>query len=134
MKKIVLLFSLLFVLNACSVEDPQKYHYEILPVESVIIPSEFTLGETYPITMKYYKPSNCYSPYGIYYDKDLNTRTCAVRNLVDESGNCAPIDAVLVEETFNFFVTSNGSYIFKFWHGKNQNGEDVFLEYEIPVN
>ena len=40
----------------------------------------------------------------------------------------------LIEQTLNFYVKNNGSYIFKFWQGKNDAGEDVFLEYEIPVN
>jgi hypothetical protein len=40
----------------------------------------------------------------------------------------------LVEETFNFYVTNTGNYIFKFWTGEDANGNDTFLEYDIPVN
>ena len=35
--------------------------------------------------------------------------------------------------TFNFYVTSNGSYIFKFYQGEDTNGQDVFLTIEVPV-
>ncbi|MCD8529733.1 MAG: hypothetical protein LRY25_03460 [Flavobacterium sp.] len=98
------------------------------------MPSEFTLGLSYQITMRYYRPTNCHSPYGIYYEKDLNIRTCAIKNLVEERSNCAEVDDVLVEETFNFKVTNTGNYVFKFWTGKDDEGNDTFMIYDIPVN
>ena len=133
MKKLILLVSILFLFNSCEPEG-NSISVRVLPVASVDIPTEFELGETYPITMQYYRPSNCHSPYGIYYEKDLNIRICAIKNLVEERGSCAPLDNILVEETFNFKVTSTGNYIFKFWTGTDGNGEDTFLIYDIPVN
>lgn len=133
MKKIFLLLGILFLINSCS-PDETSYSIRVLPVESVVIPTEFELGETYPITMRYYRPTNCHSPYGIYYEKDLNVRVCAVRNLVEDRGNCAPIVTDLVEETFNFHVTNTGNYIFRFWTGEDSDGNYTYLEYDIPVN
>jgi hypothetical protein len=133
MKKLILLLSLLFVLNSCD-KDETSYSVVALPVESVVIPSAFDLGETYAITMKYYRPTNCHSDYGIFYDKDLNIRTCAVKNVLENRNNCSEIQNVLVEETFNFYVTNTGNYIFKFWTGEDANGNDTFLEYDVPVN
>ncbi len=133
MKKLILLVSLLFLFNSCEPEE-NNYSVRILPVESVGIPTEFELGETYPITMQYYRPSNCHSPYGIYYEKDLNVRTCAVRNLVEERGNCAPVENILVRETFNFHVTNTGNYVFKFWTGTDSEGNDTFITHDVPVN
>lgn len=133
MKKLVLLVSILFLFNSCEPEG-NSYSVEVLPVESVEIPAEFELGETYPITMRYFRPTNCHSPYGIYYEKELNIRTCAVRNLVEDRGNCAPIQNILIEETFNFHVTNTGNYVFKFWTGEDSDGNNTFLEFDIPVN
>ncbi|EAZ96867.1 hypothetical protein FBBAL38_05570 [Flavobacteria bacterium BAL38] len=133
MKKLVLLVSLLFLFNSCQL-DENNFTVEILPVHTVEIPSEFVLGEVYQITMEYYRPSNCHSPYGVYYEKDLNTRTCAVQNLVEERGNCAPVENILVQETFNFHVTNTGNYIFKFWTGTDDQGNDTFIIHDIPVN
>lgn len=133
MKKLVLLVSLLFLFNSCQL-DENIFTVEILPVHTVEIPSEFVLGEVYQITMEYYRPSNCHSPYGVYYEKDLNTRTCAVQNLVEERGNCAPVENILVQETFNFHVTNTGNYIFKFWTGTDDQGNDTFIIHDIPVN
>ena len=133
MKKLILLVSILFLFNFCEHEG-NDYLVHILPVESVDIPIEFELGETYPITMLYYRPTNCHSTYGIYYEKDLNVRICAIKNLLEDRGNCAPVENILVEETFNFQVTSTGNYIFKFWTGEDSEGNNTFLEYDIPVN
>ena len=134
MKKIFLLFFICFLFNSCSVEDEVKFHYVALPVESVVIPSEFILGQTYQITVKYYKPTTCYGFNGFYFEKDLNVRTIAVRTVVFEDNTNCEATENLFEENLSFTVTNNGSYIFKFWQGTNDAGEDVFLEYEIPVN
>ena len=134
MKKLVLLLSVVFVFNSCSV-DEQTFSFVVLPIESVTeIPTEFALGETYPITIKYLRPSTCHSPYGIYYEKELNKRTFAARNLKETGRSCSELTNVLVEETFNFYVTSTGNYIFKFWTGKDAEGNNTYLEYDIPVN
>lgn len=134
MKKLVLLLSMLFVFNSCS-KDDHSYSIVILPIESVTaIPTEFELGETYPITIKYLRPSTCHSPYGFYYEKDLNKRTFAARNLKETGRECSELTNILVEETFNFYVTSTGNYIFKFWTGTDSEGNNTYLEYDIPVN
>jgi len=133
MKKIVAILGLFFVLSSCSVNEDANFRLTLLPIESVEVPDQFQLGQTYEITYRYYKPTSCYASDGVHYDSYLNERTFAVRNLYRERSSCVPTDQVLVEETFQFYVTSNGSYIFKFWNGINDNGEYVFLEYEIPV-
>ena len=133
MKKLVLLLSLLFAFNSCSTDDGDNFRFELLPVESVEIPNEFTLGETYEITIRYYRPSTCHAFNSFYYEKNLNTRTIAVESIVFEQDGCEALESVLVEKKLNFHVTNTGSYIFKFWQGANEYGEDVFLEYEIPV-
>ena len=135
MKKIVSLFALLFILNSCSTNDGTNYLFELRPILSVDIPAEFTLGHTYPITVHYTKPTSCYSFSTLYYDKDLNIRTIAIENAIAQSSNCQNLSAAnaLSTYTFNFYVTSNGSYIFKFYQGKDDQGNNIFLQYEVPV-
>ncbi len=124
--------ALLFV--SCTIDDDgQNFSFEILPVESVDIPNEFTMGETYPITVSYLRPSTCHTFKEFYYLKENNERTVAPINYVFERNNCEDLQDELVEATFNFIVTSNGSYIFKFWQGEDTDGEDQFLEIEVPV-
>jgi hypothetical protein len=40
----------------------------------------------------------------------------------------------MAEYSFNFQVTSTKPYIFKFWQGKDTEGNNIFLEIEVPVN
>jgi penicillin V acylase-like amidase (Ntn superfamily) len=133
MKRLLLLFSLLILLNSCDTET-ESIAIVTLPVESVEIPSSFVLGETYQIKMNYYRPTSCHTPYGIYYKKDLNKRICAINNLLYDRNDCNNLNNVLVSETFNFQVTNTGNYIFRFWTGKDNQGNLTYLEYDIPVN
>jgi hypothetical protein len=136
MKKIISLIVLFFLFNSCTTDNGPSYSLEFLPIGSVDIPTEFTLGETYPITVYYNRPTTCHYFNGLYYDKNLNTRTIAVESVVEYRDNCQDLSAAdaMDSYTFNFYVTSNGSYIFKFYQGKDDSGNDVFLEYEVPVN
>ncbi|MDI9256157.1 hypothetical protein [Flavobacterium sedimenticola] len=134
MKRIISLIALVFVFNACSVDDGNDFLFELLPVESVDIPTEFTMGETYQIKMYYRRPTTCHSFNTIYYDKDLNVRTIAIESAVRQASYCEELtENNLVECSFNFLVTSNGSYIFKFYQGQDEQGNNIFLQYEVPV-
>lgn len=134
MKKIVSLIALVFLFNSCVPDDQTDYLFELLPVESVEIPTEFTMGEVYQIKMYYRRPTTCHFFNTIYYNKDLNIRTVAIESAVKQVGDCQELtEDNLVECSFNFEVTSNGSYVFKFWQGQDDQGENIFLEYEIPV-
>ena len=134
MKKIARLFIAIITLVGCTVgDDRPNYHYEILPIESYTVPESFVLGQTYQIKMKYKKGTSCNQFQGFYYEKNLNIRTVAIQTVVSENSNCVA-DASSVEVSFNFYVTSNGSYIFKFYKGVDEAGNDLFHEVEIPVN
>ncbi len=133
MKKIISLLALFFLFNSCTPDEGPNYTFELRPVISVDIPDEFTLGETYVITMHYNRPTNCHFYNNIYYEKELNVRTIAIETAAEDRNGCTetPNDATTC--SFNFLVTSNGSYVFKFWQGKDEQGNDIYLEYEIPV-
>ena len=133
MKKIASLLVLLFLFNACSPGGETDYLFELLPIESVELPTEFTLGETYPITIHFSNPTSCHYFNQLYYNKDLNIRTIAVESAVAQRGDCVNTPNETGQYTFNFYVTSNGSYIFRFYQGKDDNGENIFVEYEVPV-
>ncbi|MDB9960825.1 hypothetical protein OAD62_01890 [Oceanihabitans sp.] len=133
MKKIIfILFA--FILFSCSVEDDNlDTHFEIIPVESAVLPDEFVLGNLHLITLTYLRQSTCHAYNDIYYVADSNERTVAVINIVfDSNGNCEEISDEL-EASFNFRATDPGSYIFKFWQGTDDDGEDLYLTVEVPV-
>lgn len=136
MKKIFSLLVLLLVFSACSNEEPREEVYlQLLPVYDYELPTSFDLGETYSIKIRYQRPSNCHGFNQFYYKKELNVRTIAIESLVVVGSQCAPFtDVVLSEQFLEFKVTNNGSYVFKFWKGKDEQGVDEFEEVEVPVN
>lgn len=133
MKKILFLFVFILSLTSCSLEDDGPTFYnEILPIESVDMPEEFVLGETYTIYVSYYKPSGCHVFNNFFYNSELNQRTVAVINTVYPENDCTQ-SATLEEVSFNFMVNSNGTYVFRFWQGEDENGNDLYYIVEIPV-
>ena len=105
------------------------------------MPYFFTSGQTYELEMFYNQPSSCHIYKGIYFEKDGNTRTVAIQASVIASSSCVaiPVDSTgtnaEIDQSvkFNFTATGNETYFFKFWTGKNQQGEDTYYEVEVPV-
>lgn len=134
MKNLFLIFGLVLIFSSCDVgSDGNNYYSVILPVYEAEVPQEFVLGNTYYIKIKYKRPTVCHEFAGFYFDKHLNERTIAVQNNVSEGSNCLILQDNIVEANLKFYVTNNGSYIFKFWKGINSQGEDEFYEVEVPV-
>uniref|UniRef100_UPI00404A0092 hypothetical protein n=1 Tax=Flavobacterium sp. TaxID=239 RepID=UPI00404A0092 len=121
--------------NACTPDRGSEYHYEVLPIESFELPESFVLGETYSIVVRYNRPTTCHYFSNIYWEKNLNERVVAVQSLVEQRNDCitSPVDEILFERTFNFYVTTNGSYIFKFYKGQDEEDNPIFESVEIPV-
>jgi hypothetical protein len=135
MKKFALFILFVTTLTGCSLDNGNQdtYTYEVLPVDSYTLPEKFTLGNTYEIKLKYTKPSSCHFFQGIYYSKDLNTRTIAIQAAVKNGQVCTQSIPAPSEASFNFYVTNTGSYIFKFYKGKDATGKEIFEEVEVPV-
>ena len=123
MRKIIFIL-LPFILFSCSLEDNSlDTYFELVPVESAVVPDEFVLGNLHLITLTYIRQTTCHAFNDIYFVADSNERTVAVTNIVyDSNGNCEEISDEL-ETSFNFRATELGSYIFKFWKGKDDDGE-----------
>ncbi|MBQ4822088.1 hypothetical protein J8M14_18580 [Aquimarina sp. MMG016] len=134
--KIILALLITICFSGCSLDDDSdiNFTYQLVPVESVDIPDQFTRGETVKITTSYFRPSTCHSFSGYEYDRLGNERTVAVVNVVVETGSCEDLGQTeLVEASLNFFVGSEDSYVFRFWQGRNDQGENQFLTIEVPV-
>jgi hypothetical protein len=140
MKKLLFIGLIAMMFSSCSVDDSplgQDFHFEILPIEEVLLPESFTPGEFYQIDYSYYKPSTCYTFNELYYLAEGDYRTVAVINTVLDEANgliCEPLEDELEWRTMFFECKKNfGSYIFQFWQGQNENGEDQYLVMEVPV-
>lgn len=129
MKKLIACL-FVFLIISCSTSDDssQDIYYEILPVESAVMPDEFHLGDTYEITLTYIRPTSCYAFNNIYNVQEANEHKLAiVAYLVSGNDNCETLNEEM-EASFDFKATHSGSYIFKFWQG----GDD-YMVIEVPV-
>ncbi|MDW5289048.1 hypothetical protein [Formosa sp. PL04] len=149
MKQFLLLFVAVLTLTSCiNDDDYSNYVYEFLPTVSADVPEQVVLGETYRITIDYIKPTSCYIFDDIYYvatNEDIDDvdgepisteiRTVAVINVVNEDIDCTDLSDEEGQATaqFNFAPQKVGPYLFKFWIGEDEDGEDLFIEYETLV-
>jgi hypothetical protein len=135
MKKLFLLGFLICSVFSCSTDDGNStdFFYETLPIESVDMPLEFQYGSTHEITMTYLRPSGCHVFNDFYYLSELNQRTIAIITTVFPDQNCETFDNEEVEATFNFRVNDIDPYVFRFWQGEDENGNDIYYVVEVPV-
>ncbi len=139
MKKIFILGIIITIFLSCSSDDiaNDEFYFEILPIESVTMPSEMHFGESYTIDYTYFKPSTCHIFNDLYYLSEGNFRTVAVINTVltgVDNVICDPLIDELEERSFTFLCKNNsGTYVFKFWKGEDENGQDTYEVHEIPI-
>ena len=134
MKKIITLFLGLAILSSClNNNDDLNFKYELLPVDEYTVPASFIFGKTDTIKVKYSLNNGCYSFNSIYYEYKDTTRIVAVRAFVELDKNCTE---AIIQEEYKFIVKANQKedYLFKFWKGKDSNGENIFEEVVVPVN
>jgi len=121
-------------LVGCSGDDNTRFFYELVAVEEVMLPKAFERGEIYEIEVSYFRPTDCHSFSGLDFNRIGNERTVAIVNVIVDQEKCTPIERLdLIDVSFDFRVGQEESYIFRFWQGKNQNGDNQFLTIEIPV-
>ncbi|MFK7781191.1 hypothetical protein [Psychroserpens sp.] len=135
MKKIILLGFIICSMWSCSTGDDNApdFYYETLPIESVNLPEEFQLGSTHQISMTYLRPSGCHLFNDFYFVSEGNQRTIAIINTVFPDQDCETFDYELEEVSFNFQVNSFEDYVFRFWQGEDNNGNDIYYIVEVPV-
>ncbi|WP_417859691.1 hypothetical protein [Winogradskyella sediminis] len=129
----LLVFILMATLTSCSIDDDNNYvGTEVMPIESIEIPDHFVYGESYEIMITYNRPSTCYQFYNFLYDINGNERTVAVINSVYSNTECIE-EPESVTVSLNFMVTGSETYLFKFYQGQDDEGEDQYYLAEVPV-
>lgn len=133
MKKFFWLIIIFVVFNSCSVEEEPMFHYEILAIESYVVPETFIFNESHAIKVVYKKPTTCHAFQGFYFDVVANERTVAVQSIISHAGSCLPLENNLEEATFYFTAKSYQTYLFKFYRGNDENGHAIYDIIDIPV-
>lgn len=133
---ILILLTVLVSFSSCSSDEDKDivtFIPQIMPVESAIVPMEFTLGESYQIVVNYSFPNGCYTFTDIHYETNGYTRIIAIRAILSKGQSCTQ-SIVEGEHTFTLKCTQKETYILKFWKGKDTQGQDKYLVVEVPVN
>lgn len=136
MKKtfLFILSCIAFFNTSCSLnDDGDKFHFVPLQIIDAEFPESFTLNETYQITITYIIPNNCVDFEGF----DVSNLDTTSRNIVaigseldDEVCNLIALEA---ENSFDFTCLYEGTYYFRLWTGEDENGEQQYIEFEVPV-
>lgn len=131
MKKL-LLFTLILGFFSCT-PDGNRLVSKILPIDESETPDQFIFNTIDTIKIKYSLPNTCHSFYSLYYQYDDTTRIVAVRALEDLDATCAE-QIIQRELEIPIQVRQREDYVFKFWKGIDDNGEDEFEVKVVPVN
>jgi hypothetical protein len=123
-----------FFLSGCDLEDDNSidFEYQVMPIESVDMANSFVKGSTYVISMTYTAPTGCYEFYNFSYQVEGHERTIAVVNTVYNDPTCEP-EPEQVEVNMDFMVTGDDVYVFKFFQGIDEEGQDLYYVVEVPV-
>lgn len=133
-KKLILL--LLVTIFSCDIEgrgnELPNFSLQVMFIESVDIPTEFNFGQSHEITVNYTRPNGCHEFNDFIFQPEGNTRTVAVVDTVYLDEDCAQAEEA-ASVSFTFVVSSLDTYIFQFYQGVDNNGEDMYLIVEVPV-
>jgi len=131
---LILIVAFSVTLSSCSDDDDyHDYHLEYIGAKSVEVPDEFIHGQTYRINVTIELPNSCYFFYNQYdYFYEGTSRLIYPIAHVDDG---VPCTLNITETTFSIpvQVLQKEPYIFKFYQGEDEDGQDMFLTIEVPV-
>lgn len=134
-RNFLVLLMILGVIFSCSLDDEVNptYYYQAAPIDSVSVPDTLNYGEINNFEVTYKQISSCHLFERYESSKDTNERKIYVLNRVIKDNNCKELEDELITKKLRFEVFRKDYYIFKFWQGTDNNGEDIFLTKRIPV-
>jgi len=133
MKKIFI-YLIAILAYSCSVPEDNviRSTLETTPIETASVPQFFEFGQTYQIDIGYILPSDCHTFNDIFYQREGDEHTFAIVASVFPGTNClTSFDEN--NTSFDFTVGDTNTHIFKFWQGKDIDGNDLYMTMEIPV-
>ncbi|WP_299666925.1 hypothetical protein [uncultured Polaribacter sp.] len=133
MKKLAFLTLGVILFSSCLNDDTPNFTYGFVAIDEATTPTSFTYGEKDTIYLKYTLPNSCYHFNDVYYEYEDTTRIVAVRAFIDLDVECIEEE---IEKEYELIVnvTQEEDYLFKFYKGKDIDGENIFEEVVIPVN
>lgn len=133
-----LLFAIVLLFGACSFDDDGvNFHYVPLEIVNADLPESFDFGRTYTISVDIFRPDDCTltDTFDVrrFATDSTNVRTVTAIGILLDKDDCTPVDQE-IQDSFEFDVRYTNPYIFRFYSGKDENGDSQFIEMEVPVN
>ena len=123
-------------LQGCEIESDQNFHFVTLRILDAQVPESFELNEIYDIQVTYANPDRCTGFEGFdFFTVDETTRNIVAIGTVSADSNTACVQIVEnFEASFQFEVLYTGTYTLRFYNGDDEEGNPIYLEYEVQVN
>lgn len=121
---------------SCSLDDGSSdFSLEPIAIINADVPEEFEFGETYTIEYSFLLPSDCHAFNDLFITGEGTTRNIAVISSRNNGIDCNELTDGLREASFSFRIDNifDLSYTLNFFQGLDDNGESLFLTFEIPV-
>ena len=127
-----------FLYLSCSKDsDTEDVTLELMPVTEVELPNDFHANGENIIRVKFIRPTDCYAFNQFYLESTATESKIAVESMVYHynNGGCHPLQGNnnVATQVLRFRPENTGEYTLKFWQGKDANGNDLFLTYDITV-
>ncbi|MBW2961641.1 hypothetical protein [Mesonia aestuariivivens] len=135
--KVILYVFLILTAASCSMDDNSNLYtaQELVSIDSVNLPDTLNFREIHDFEITYKRPTDCHFFDGFSNEKNENERIIWVVNRVyyDNNTNCQELENELITKKLSFEVIRRDYYIFKFWQGVDEEGENIYLTKEVPV-
>jgi len=137
MKYFFTLFLATFLFYGCNDDDDDydehDYHLEYIGTKTVDLPNEFIFGNVYRINGTIELPNSCYYYYNQYdYFYEGSSRIIYPIAHVDDGVSCAE-KITTAKFSIPVHIQQSEPYVFKFYQGEDDDGNELFLTVEVPV-
>ncbi|MDO5510583.1 MAG: hypothetical protein Q4F57_07795 [Weeksellaceae bacterium] len=128
-----LLMGVIFILSSCNKQDDEwsNYSYVALKIDSISMPDSAQLGSAVAIRPYYQRMENCEQFYGFDYQRSDFERTVLAVGLRNSVVQCG--DTLTQQSQFTFQPLETGTYNFRFWNGRDAEGDNMFVNEEIVI-
>jgi hypothetical protein len=134
MKRILFLIITALFITSCSLPEDETTTVDLVPVNTVEMPTAFAKDSITEIPVTYTRPTSCHVFSDFYYYINGNERTVAVYCAKLNQDICTTDVPYPTTVPLRFKPAYLGTYHFKFFTGTDDAGLDQFIEYDAVVN
>lgn len=122
----------IFAVSCLDDEPVMNVTYQYRPVDSIQIDSIYPARQITEIKTFFTTTNGCQQFFNYDYTAIGNERTVSIITSEIQESGCT--DVTKVESfTLKFSPERSGIYTFRFWNGKDENGQDTFIIREIEI-